>query len=123
MAGKTGSTWRRQFNRYAPLGAVIVGLVLILSTLAGDAPIDTYVRIIVGTMLVLAGGVYAQRPFLTSERTNTALRAEVENFIGLVRELNRTAVAIGGGPEFEEVTSEMRESLVRIEALAGKEDS
>ncbi len=70
---------------------------------------------------MLAGYLYGSYPFLTSERRYTALRAEVDNFIKLVRQLNRTAIGIGGGPELDEVTTAMRESLERIEKLAGKE--
>ncbi len=122
MAGKTGSTWRRSFNRYVPLAAVTIGLILILSNLAIDAtPTGFYASVISGIVLVMAGYLYGSHPFLTSERRHTALRGEVENFIDLVRKLNRTAIAIGGGPELDEVTAAMRESLKRIEDLAGEE--
>jgi len=123
MAAKANSTWRRGFNRYAPLLSVVIGLILILSTLTGiDTRSGFDVRIIVGVVLVMAGYLYGSRPFLTSERRHTALRSEVDSFIDLVRELNRTAVAIGGGPEFDEVTEAMRRSLERMEEVAGKED-
>lgn len=122
MEEKTSSTWRRGFNRYAPLAAVIIGLILILSTLPIAATtVGVYGRVIAGVVLVMAGYLYRSRPFLTSERRYTALRGEVDNFIDLVRKLNRTAIAIGGGPEFEDVTLAMRESVKRIEELAGKE--
>ncbi len=122
MAEKSGSTWRRSFNRYVPLAAVIIGLILILSNLAVDAtPAGFYATVTGGIVLVMAGYLYGSHPFLTSERRYTALRAEVDNFITLVRQLNRTTVAIGGGPELEEVTTAMRNSLKRIEELAGKE--
>ncbi len=122
MAEKAGSTWRRSFNRYVPLAAVIIGLILILSNLAiAAAPPGFYARVISGIVLVMAGYLYGSHPFLTSERRHTALRGEVDDFINLVRKLNRTAVAIGGGPELDDVTTAMRESLKRIEELAGKE--
>lgn len=122
MAEKTSSTWRRSFNRYVPLAAVIIGLILILSNLAIAAmATGAYAIVIGGVVLVMAGYLYRSRPFLTSERRYTGLRGEVDNFVDLVRKLNRTAIAIGGGPEFEEVTLAMRESLERIEELAGKE--
>jgi hypothetical protein len=122
MAAKASSTWRRSFNRYVPLGAVIIGLILILSTLAVvDTRSGLYARVITGIVLVMAGYLYGSNPFLTSERRHTALRGEVDIFIDLVRKLNRTAIAIGGGPEFDEVTKAMRESLARMEELAGKE--
>lgn len=122
MSENTGSTWRRSFNRYVPLAAVIIGLILILSNLAiADAPTGLYARVIGGIVLVMAGYLYGSHPFLTSERRYTSLRGEVDNFISLVRQLNRTAVAIGGGPELNEVTTAMRNSVARIEELAGKE--
>lgn len=122
MAEKSGSTWRRSFNRYAPLLAVVIGLIVILSNLAtAAATADFYVRVIGGIVLVLAGYLYGSNPFLTSERRYSALRSEVDNFITLVRKLNRTTIGIGGGPELDEVTTALRESLNRIEGLAGKE--
>ena len=122
MAEKASSTWRRSFNRYVPLGAVLIGLILILSTLAFvDTRSGFYARVIIGIVLVMVGYLYGSNPFLTSERRYTALRGEVDSFIDLVRKLNRTAIAIGGGAEFDEVTTAMRESLERIEELAGKE--
>jgi hypothetical protein len=122
MAAGVSSTWRRRFNRYAPLASVIIGLFLILSTLAFlHADTSFFVRVIAGTALVMAGYLYGSNPFLTSERRYTALRGEVDTFIDLVRELNRTAIAIGGGPEFDEVTQAMRESMQRMEKTAGKE--
>ena len=122
MAEKDSSTWRRSFNRYVPLGAVLIGLILILSGLAvADTNAGFYARVVTGIVLVMAGYLYGSHPFLTSERRYTALRSEVDDFIDLVRKLNRTAIAIGGGAEFDEVTTAMRESLERIEELAGKE--
>ena len=122
MAAKASSTWRRSFNRYVPLGSVVIGLILILSTIPGvDTRAGLDARVIIGLVLVMAGYLYKSKPFLTSERKHTALRGEVDGFIDLVRELNRTAVSIGGGPEFDEVTQAMRESLERMEKLAGKE--
>lgn len=121
MAEETMRSWRRSFNRYVPHGAVIIGLILILSGLAVvDTPIALYSRVIAGVVLVVAGYLYAQYPFLTSERRYTALRGEVERFIDLVRKLNRTALAIGGGAEYDEVTTALRDCLARIENLAGQ---
>jgi len=122
MPNTAKSTWRRSVNRYVPLVGVTVGLLLVLSGLAEvDANAELYMRVIIGIVLVVAGYFYAQHPFLSSERKYSQLREEVDNFIGLVRRLNRTAIAIGGGPEFENVTTAMRESVARIEELAGQE--
>jgi hypothetical protein len=122
MASKANTTWRRGFNRYVPLASVIIGLIVILSSLAvAETGTGIYVRAVIGTVLVMVGYLYGSNPFLTSERRFPALRSEVDRFISLVRELNRTAIGIGGGPEFDEVTQAMRESLERIEQLAGKE--
>ncbi len=122
MPNTAKSTWRRTVNRYVPLVGVTIGLLLVLSGLAEvDANAELYMRVIIGIILVVAGYFYAQHPFLSSERRYSRLREEVDNFVGLVRKLNRTAVAIGGGPEFEEVTTAMRESVARIEELAGQE--
>ncbi len=122
MPNTAKSTWRRTVNRYVPLVGVTIGLVLILSGLAVvDANPELYMRVIIGIVMVVAGYFYAQHPFLSSERRYSGLRDEVDNFVDLVRRLNRTAIAIGGGPEFDELTTAMRASLARIEELAGKE--
>jgi len=122
MPNTAKSTWRRNVNRYVPLVGVTIGLVLILSGLAVvDANPELYMRVIIGIVMVVAGYFYAQHPFLSSERKYSGLRDEVDNFVDLVRRLNRTAIAIGGGPEFDELTTAMRASLARIEELAGKE--
>lgn len=122
MAEESGRSWRRSFNRYVPHGAVVIGLILVLSGLAVvETRIALYSRVIAGVVVIIAGYLYAQHPFLTSERRFTALRGEVERFIDLVRKLNQTAIAIGGGPEYDDVTSELRQCLTRIETLAGKE--
>ena len=122
MPNTAKSTWRRSVNRYVPLVGVTIGLLLVLSGLAEvDANPELYMRVIVGVFLVVSGYFYAQHPFLSSERKYSRLRDEVDTFVDLVRKLNRTAVAIGGGPEFEEVTTAMRESVARIEELAGQE--
>lgn len=122
MPNTAKSTWRRTVNRYVPLVGVTIGLVLILSGLAVvDANPELYMRVIIGIVMVVAGYFYAQHPFLSSERKYSGLRDEVDNFVDLVRRLNRTAIAIGGGPEFDELTTAMRASLARIEELAGKE--
>jgi hypothetical protein len=116
------ATWRRSFNRYTPLVGVTIGLLLILSGLVVvEANAELYMRVIVGIVLVMAGYFYAQHPFLSSERKYTELRSEVDKFVDLVRKLNRTAMAIGGGPEFDEVTAAMRQSVARIEELAKQE--
>jgi len=122
MPNTAKSTWRRTVNRYVPIVGGAIGLLLVLSGLAEvDANAELYMRVIIGIILVVAGYFYAQHPFLSSERKYSRLREEVDTFVDLVRRLNRTAVAIGGGPEFDEVTTAMRESVARIEELARQE--
>ncbi|MCH7491261.1 MAG: hypothetical protein IID05_11270 [Gemmatimonadetes bacterium] len=76
----------------------------------------------VGIFSLLMGVWYAAHPYLKSERRYVRLRAEVDGFIGLVRQLN--AAACAGQPErVQGLTAEMHESVERMRDLAGKEDA
>lgn len=114
--------WRNRFNRYVPLAVVIVGLIVVLSSFfLVENRTAWYAAIGVGIVLVLIGFWYAAHPVFTSGRRFSALRAEVDDFIKLVRQLN-AAAASGSEGEVERVKAEMLESVDRMESLAGKVD-
>ena len=76
----------------------------------------------VGTFSLLMSVWYAANPYLRSEWRYLGLRAEVDGFIGLVRQLN--AAACAGQPErVQGLTAEMHESVERMRDVAGKEDA
>lgn len=122
MGEKGRWTWRRRFNKYVGLATAIIGMAIVLSSFLflRDLP-AWYATIMIGLMVVLAGFLYSAYPFLTSERRYNELRKEVDRFIELVRKLNAAAIAVGGGPELEEVKAEMLASVERMTKLAGKE--
>lgn len=122
MSQKEPTTFRRKFNRYVSLVTAIVGVVVILSSflLTGNL-LAWYASVVVGLVIVLIGFWYGANPILTSERRYLALRSEVDRFVGLVRKLNRKAVASGSSEEFQQIKAAMLESVERMAELAGKE--
>src|SRR5688572_14893748 len=91
--------------------------------------VDVYfqiVTVIVGLLLVEAGIWKLTQPLLPNERKYTALRREVDGFLGLVRRLNSSALEMKRGPapdaqrEYEAVQSEMHAMVNRLALYAGK---
>ena len=70
--------------------------------------------------MVLAGLWYAAYPVLKYRRENPALRAEVDQFIGLVRRLNEAEAHQEEAGEVERLKSAMQETLKRVVNEAGK---
>ncbi len=112
---------KRRFNKYAPLAAVAVGLIIVLSSLLVEDLTRWYMTVGAGVVVVLVGFWYAGHPIFTSTRRYTALRAEVNQFIALVRDLNSAAVS-GLQAERERVKAAMLESVQRMDEVAGKEN-
>ena len=121
MGEQGRGSWKRRFNRYAPLAAVAVGLIIVLSSLLVEDLTRWYMTVGAGVVVVLVGFWYAGHPIFTSTRRYTALRSEVDRFIGLVRELN-SADASGFQGERERVKAAMLESVQRMDEVAGKEN-
>ena len=125
MAIQRRPTWSRRLARYVPFFAAVVGMTLVFAGVVSLYPRNTNVGIAVvatGIFSLLMGVWYAGNPYLKSEWRYLGLRAEVEGFIGLVRQLN--AAACAGQPErVQGMTAEMHESVDRMRDLAGKEDA
>ncbi len=119
MGEQGRGSWKRSFNTYAPLAAVAVGLIIVLSSLLVENMTAWYATVGAGVVVVLVGFWYAAHPIFTSTRVYTALRAEVNQFIGLVRNLNSAAVS-GSQEERERVKAAMLASVERMAELAGK---
>lgn len=120
MEGK--ATWRRRINRYSPLATAIAGILLVFGGVIFVAEGAARIAAIAAGLVVLEVGVwYMANPVFTSERRYVRLRGELDHFIDLVRELNRTAVAAGAREELERVKSAMYESVDEMVELAGKE--
>ena len=122
MSAEAPTSFRRRFNRYASVGAAIVGVVVIMSSFLFTGNLRAwYASVIVGLVFVLIGFWYGANPILTNERRHLALRSEVDEFIRLVRKLNREAVTSGSSEEFHRIKAAMLESVQRMIEHAGKE--
>jgi hypothetical protein len=82
--------------------------------------------VIAGIFLIEAGIWKLAHPLLPSQRRYGALRAEVDDFIRLVRQLNaagveREAGTAGGSARVAAVRTEMLASIERMVECAGRE--
>lgn len=92
----------------------IVAPVVLLSPTWG--PI---IMVIAGALLVGAGNFRLGSRLLPDRRVYVGLRAEVEDFIDLVRRVNAKALA-GDSESIEELRTQMKLSVDRMVALAGE---
>jgi len=112
------ATLMRKVVRYLPLAGAVAGMLMILGSITFYFETD-YGRIggVTGGMLMLLAAIwYAANPFVKNQRRNLPLRAEVEQFIKLVRELTRAA-ANGLAEEIERTRSALHESIERMVAF------
>ena len=87
------------------------------------------VTVLIGVLLIEAGVWGLTNPFLPNERQFLSLREEVDDFIDLVRLLNKAAVdrrihtenAEGANGTFEEALADLHSSVRRMGQLAGVE--
>ncbi len=122
MVETSRSNWRRTINRYVFLVTAVVGLIIVASSFFFVADVTKwYATVLVGLVFVLGGAWYGTHPFMTSERRYLLLRAELDRFVKLVRELNRAALDPEAEAEFQRVKSAMLESIERMAESAGKE--
>ncbi len=125
MAIQSRPTWSRRLAYHLPFLVAVVGMTLVFAGVVSLYPRNTNVGIAVvaiGIFSLLMGVWYAAHPYFKSEWRYLRLRAEVDGFMGLVRQLN--AAACAGQPErVQGLTAEMHESVERMRDLAGKEDA
>lgn len=118
-------TVRKLVNTGLPvLGTlVILGAVLLVIDLRAQI-----VLVVAGLILVEVGVWKLASPLLPNERRFHALRAEVDRFIGLVRELNeaamrgRAATGADAAATLEEARAGLHASVERMALVAGKTD-
>jgi hypothetical protein len=116
------TSFRRKFNRYVSLVTAVIGVLVILSSFLFTGNLQAwYASVVIGLVIVLIGFWYGANPILTNERRYLALRSEVDDFIGLVRKLNREAVRSGPSEEFQQIKAAMLESIQRMTEFAGKD--
>lgn len=122
MSDTEPTSFRRKFNRYVSLVAAIIGVLVILSSFLFTGNLQAwYASVVIGLVIVLIGFWYGANPILTNERRYLALRSEVDDFIELVRKLNREAVRSGPSEEFQQIKAAMLESIQRMTEFAGKD--
>lgn len=116
---------RNLVQEWVPTG----GAVLIFLALLFGSDHHPYIRlavVLVGILVIMAGVWKVTNPLLPSERKYMGLRAEVDDFILLVRALNRTTLearATGAEDEWSEVREligVMHASVDYMAELAGK---
>ena len=113
----------RRLNRALPLIGVVLGMTVVFASvvLYFDQATTRVVVVSVGMLLLVAGAWFADNPYLKSQRRYLKLRAEVDGFIALARDLNAAADP-RISREMKRVNAEMHESVDRMAQLAGKPD-
>ncbi len=117
----------RQLCRMLDAGLLIVGVVVIVSAVLFVREIPAQVGIVMlGIFLIEAGVWKLANQLLPSQRTFNALRLEGDRFIGLIRQLNATALALKAydSPANRETFADVREAMLqaveRMAHVAGK---
>ena len=113
------------------LGRLITIVILVMGGLAlisAVAPLSDielrYCVAISGLALLGLGGWQLSRPSIMLERRYTLLRTEVEQFLGLTRQLHQLSRATRDGPStiyqpaFDEIKASMQVSVERMVAIA-----
>ena len=107
-----------------------VGVLTVLGAVFFIREIRLQMAVVVVGLLLLEGGVWNMaQTMLPSERKYLFLRAELDSFIGLVHQLNKTALEIKAAPSdekqlaFERTRNAMLVSVDRMAAVAGQTDT
>ena len=112
----------RRAAKHLPVTAAILGMMLVFASilfLYFAHPTARIITVSIGMIVFVGGMWYAANPFIKNERRFLKLRAEVDQFIALARDLNRDSIA-GDSEAGERVKAAMHESVERIGGLAGK---
>lgn len=120
----------RTFRKIVEAGLPLVGTAVVLAAVLflPDNLMLQLVVVVAGILLVEAGVWRLTNPFLPSERRNDELRREVDDFLELVRELDREADAAeadlseDAGRRLDAIRAEMHDSVDRMGTLTGSGD-
>ncbi len=122
----------RNLRKLVGMALPILGMVLVFAAILVPAlSLNLQLQIgvaLVGILVIEAGVWRLTEKILPNERRFLALRAEVDGFIGLVRELNRAAMRLkkDDGPEaresFREAMAALHASVDRMGGVAGREN-
>ena len=117
---------KRKIRRGMEIAIPLLGMgIIFLSVLFASDSLQIQVLQVLFGVLILEAGVWGLTSgILPNERRYLGLREEGDHFIGLVRELNRAAVARKGGRDdgsFGTTLERMHGSVDRMAELAGKD--
>lgn len=115
-------------RKIVEVGLPLLGIVAVFAAILLVRGVQAQVgAALLGVLMIEAGVWRLTEPFLPSDRTYTELREEVDDFMGLVRELNSSAVRARASDRPEEwqryrsVLDEMHRAVDRMARVAGKE--
>ena len=122
----TGSTdWTRKIIPHVPFVMAIVGIIIVFGGIALfdlESPTAKIGSIATGVLLFLCGFFIASNPFFKNQRRYGGLRGRLDDFIGLVRRLNKAAGGRSIPEQFHRTKSEMHALVERMAMLAGEEE-
>ena len=123
--GTTRSRKRRPrtLMSYVPVTAVALGITLVISSVVFfyvEDDLRRLVSVTFGLGILIASTWFAANPFLRNARRSVPLRQEVDQFIDLVRLLNRQAGEAGAPEDVEGTRNSMHEAVQRMVAEAEK---
>ena len=122
----------RTIRKAVELGTPILGMLTVFAAVLLIPPAHLQIQLVivlVGVLLIEAGVWGLTTPFLPNERQFLSLREEVDDFIDLVRQLNKVAIErrlLEDGTEkvnqaFEDTLADLHSSVRRMGQLAGVE--
>ena len=119
---------RRNIRRTIDLGLTGVGIGIIFTAvlLSSSLTIQMQLPLALAGVLLMEAGVWGlSSKVFPNERRYIDLRAEGDNIIQLIRELNAAAVArdkgVDAGERFQATLDEMHDSVKRMAELASRE--
>lgn len=122
----------RTLRKAVELSTPIVGMVIVFAAVLLIPPANLQIQLVtvlVGVLMIEAGVWGLTSPFLPNERHFLSLREEVDDFIDLVRQLNKAAIDRRLSREstdeaeeaFEATLADLHTSVRRMGQLAGVE--
>ncbi len=123
------SSLARQIRKSVLHGLPFIGVQLIITVMLFSQALSHLSLVVLGFLLVEVSVLMLANRIMPNERRYHALRAETNDFLKLVRRLNTTAIRMSRTEipnyhrEFEKIQQEMKCSVDRMAAVAGKTDA
>ncbi len=119
---------KRKIRRAMEIAIPLFGMgTIFLSVVFPPTSLQIQVLLVLIGVLILEAGVWGLTSgLLPNERRYLGLREEGDHFIGLIRDLNASAVSLRGGAEddgsFQRTLEQMHGSVERMAEVAGEDD-